>query len=103
MEPYSYIDPSIVPGFNGQLTDKTKVFGFAWQTALPLLVDPMKKYTIIDKVVIRPRLASQFFRHHRSSDQYLNSTQVFSIIENADKETVGNVTVTIQLAAFNHN
>jgi hypothetical protein len=103
MEPLSYIDPSIVPGFNGQLTDKTKVFGFAWKTTLPLLYDPEQKYTVVENINIRPTLASQFLHARPSSDKHAKTTFVFSIEKNAYKEVTGNVSLAVRLAAFNHN
>ena len=65
--------------------------------------DPADKYTYVSKSRIMPEKASDFVKMILSSDSITNTTQIFFIEANDDREKTGNVSFTIELSAFNQN
>ena len=69
---------------------------------LPILVDPADMFVLVNKVFLRPRLASRFVKTTtQSSSKQLNDTRLFLIAANDGEEIVGNVTLFVELSAFN--
>ena len=57
----------------------------------------------VTKSKIVPEKASDFIKMLLSSDKITNSTQIFKINENDDREKIGNFSFFIELSAFNQN
>ena len=50
-----------------------------------------------------PEKASEFVKMHLSSNKITNSTQIFFIDENDNREKTGNVSFFVEISAFNQN
>jgi hypothetical protein len=50
-----------------------------------------------------PERASEFVQTIISSDARTNTTQVFLIYKNNEREKIGNVTFFVEISAFNQN
>jgi hypothetical protein len=57
----------------------------------------------VSKSKIVPEKASEFVKMLLSSDTITNTTRLFVINENEDRETTGNVTLFAEISAFNQN
>ena len=69
---------------------------------LPTSIDPAGMYTMT-KLSIYPRLARLFFKETLSSAKQPNSTHILSVAERDPAEKIGNVSMHVELWAFNTN
>jgi len=60
-------------------------------------------YVHVKRIEIIPQLARQFFKRTQSSSKEANDTLLFWIDKNDDNEKTGNISVSIELAAFNND
>jgi hypothetical protein len=65
------------------------------------MVDPMKNYAFISQVIIEPQSARLFLKDEASSTHVDHDGHIFWIAFDDYNELAINVTITVELAAFN--
>jgi len=101
--PATYIDLNLKPFFWPQLEDQTKIHGQKWNESLSSILDPAEKFVYVSDTRIVPEKASDFVKIIFSSDSVTNATRFFAINENDYREKTGNVSLFVQVSAFNQN
>ena len=93
----------MLPFFHPELKDSFKIWGDQYFEDLPSLVDPAGMYVHVSKVEIVPPKASEFFKTILSSGTHANTTRSFYIEQGDDREKTGNISIYVELSAFNCN